>query len=167
MSFKRSRDLIFGVAMLLFSGFYLFFAQQIVTRPKLIPSYASARVMPNLLGVLLAVLSVIAIAQGIRKIRTTDRETQREKADKVGLLTMVYTFAVIIGYILVMEPLGFCLSTALYLFLQILVLSPDNKRNLPLFAVIAVVFTAVVFVSFRIGLQMLLPRGVIESLLGF
>ena len=42
-----------------------------------------------------------------------------------------------------------------------------EKRNLPLFAVIAVGFTALVFVAFRVGLSQMLPRGSIESLLGF
>ena len=48
MSFKKCKDLILGIVMLLFSGFYLIYAQQIKTRPKLTPSYASARIMPTL-----------------------------------------------------------------------------------------------------------------------
>ena len=167
MSFKKYRDLIFGVVMLLFSGFYLYYTQQIITRPKLIPSYASARVMPTLLGVLLAGLSVILIIQAVRKLRTAGGDTQKEKTDKGGLLAIVLTFAVIIGYTLIMPPLGFCLSTIIYLFLQMLILAPSDKRKYLQFAIVAVVFTAVVFVAFRVGLQMLLPRGVIESLLGF
>ena len=54
MTFKRSRDLILGVVMLLVSGFYLFFALQIKTRPILTPAYAGAQRMPVLLGILLA-----------------------------------------------------------------------------------------------------------------
>jgi hypothetical protein len=66
-----------------------------------------------------------------------------------------------------MQPLGFCLSTAIFLFLQMMVLAPKEKCNCLLFAIVAVAFTAIVFVTFRVGLQQLLPRGVIESLLGF
>jgi putative tricarboxylic transport membrane protein len=167
MSFKKHRDLILGVAMLLFSGFYLYYAQQIQTRPKLIPSYASARIMPTLLGILLAFLSVICIIQGLRKLKTAADDAQKTKTSKGDLLTMVLTFAVIIGYTLIMPPLGFCLSTVIFLFLLMLILAPADKRNYLLFAIVALVFTALVFVAFRIGLQMLLPRGLIESLLGF
>jgi hypothetical protein len=167
MSFKKYKDLIFGVVMLLFGGFYLYYTQQIQTRPKLVPSYASARIMPTLLGVLLAGLSVILIIQAVRKLRTAGGEAQKEKAGKGDLFSIVLTFAVIIGYMLFMPPLGFCLSTAIFLFLQMLILAPNDKRKYLQFAIIAVVFTAVVFVAFRVGLQMLLPRGVIESLLGF
>lgn len=166
MSFKKCKDLILGVVMLLFSGFYLYYAQQIKTRPKLTPAYASAQIMPKLLGILLAILSVLCIIQGIKKVRTAD-EGEKKKADKGDIMAVTLTFAVIIGYTLILPTLGFCLSTAIYLFLQMNILAPKAKRNYVLFAVVAVVFTAFVFVAFRVGLQQLLPRGIIESLIGF
>ncbi|MBQ9009315.1 MAG: tripartite tricarboxylate transporter TctB family protein [Clostridia bacterium] len=168
MSFKKCKDLILGVIMLLFSGFYLFNAQQIKTRPKLTPSYASAKIMPTLLGILLAILSAFCIIQGIRKLvsKETDSEPTK-KLDKGDVMAVVYTFAVIIGYILIMPTLGFILSTMIYLFLQMIILAPPEKRNYVLFAIVTVVFTVLVFVAFRVGLQQLLPRGIIESLIGF
>ena len=169
MSFKKCRDLILGVIMLLFSGFYLYFAQQIKTRPKLTPSYASARIMPTLLGILLAILSVICIIQGVRQMKKKEaaEESTEKKTSKGDVMAVVYTFAVIIGYVIILPMLGFILSTIIYLFLQMLILAPPQKRNYLLFIIIAVVFTALVFVAFRVGLQQLLPRGVIENLIGF
>ena len=170
MSFKKFKDLILGVVMLLFSGFYLYFAQQIKTRPKLTPSYASAQIVPVLLGTLLAVLSVIMIVQSVLKLRKAGAVSSHEDtpaSDKSGMISVALTFAVMIIYTLVLPVLGFCLSTFVYLLLQILILAPKEKRNIKLFVLISVVFTAVVFVVFRIGLQQLLPRGIIESLLGF
>lgn len=168
MSLKKCKDLILGVVMLLFSGFYLISAQFIKTRPKLTPSYASAQVVPMLLGVLLAIMSVLCIRQGIAKMKAASAEDGQDKpTDKGDLTAVALTFAVMIGYTLILAELGFCLSTVIYLVLQFLVLAPKEKRNVPLFILIAVVFTAFVFVAFRIGLQMLLPRGIIESLIGF
>ena len=167
MSFKKCKDLILGIVMLLFSGFYLIYAQQIKTRPKLTPGYASARIMPVLLGTLLAILSIVCIYQGVRRLKAPEGEEAAKKLDRGDLMAVVFTFAVIIGYILVMPLLGFILSTVIYLFLQMLILAPADKRNYVLFAIVAVVFTALVFVAFRVGLQQLLPRGVIEGLLGF
>lgn len=168
MSFKKCKDLILGIVMLAFSAFYLIFAQQIKTRPKLTPGYASARIMPVLLGTLLAILSVVCIIQGVRRMKAPDDgEEKGKKLDRGDVMAVVFTFAVIIGYIMVMPMLGFILSTVIYLFLQMLILAPPDKRNYVLFAIIAVVFTALVFVAFRVGLQQLLPRGVIENLLGF
>ena len=166
MSFKKCKDLVLGCFMLAFSGFYLFFAQQIKTKPKLTPSYASDRIMPTILGILLAILSVLLIVQGVKRLKAPD-EGGVKKADRADTIAVILTFAVIIGYIMIMPTLGFILSTMIYLFLQMLILAPPDKRNYLLFAIVAVVFTALVFVAFRIGLQQLLPRGVIESLLGF
>ena len=163
MSFKKCKDLILGVLMLALSAFYLYNTTQIKTRPKITPSYASAQVVPRFLGILLAVLAVALIISGIRQMRSHD-EGKEEKAD---FSAVVLTFIVIIAYVILLPRLGFCLSTVLFLFAQMMVLAPANKHNIVLFAIISVVFTAFVFVAFRIGLQQLLPRGIIESLLGF
>ena len=168
MKFKKYRDLILGIIALAISAAYLFYTAQIKKRPKLTPSYASARTIPYLLGILLAIIAVLLILQGIRKMRAYDESRDAgEKMSRTDLTAVALTFIVIIGYILLLQPLGFCLATVLYLFLQMLVLAPKEKRNLPLFACVSVGFTAVIFVAFRVGLQQLLPRGVIESLLGF
>ena len=161
--FRKCRDLIMGAVMLALSAFYLIFTQQIKTRPKLTPPYAGARVIPNLLGVILAVLSVILIVQGWRKLKAP-QEAEEKGAD---VLAVAETFAVIIGYTVLLQPAGFILSTVVYLFAQMMVLAPADKRNPVLFIIVSVAFTAFVFVAFRIGLQQLLPRGIIESLLGF
>ena len=161
--FRKCRDLIMGAVMLALSVFYLIFTQQIKTRPKLTPPYAGARVIPNLLGIILAVLSVILIVQGWRKLKAP-AQAEEKGAD---VLAVAETFAVIIGYTVLLQSAGFILSTVVYLFAQMMVLAPADKRNPVLFIIVSVAFTAFVFVAFRIGLQQLLPRGIIESLLGF
>ena len=166
MSFKKCRDFVVGIVMLVFSGLYLFFTQQVRTRPKLTPAYANARIVPTLLGVLLAILAVIVLIEGIMKMKKAKDEDAKPGA-KGDVMAVVLTFAVIIGYIMILPELGFCLSTVVFLFLQMLILAPKDKRNYWLFALVAVIFTAVVFVAFRIGLQQMLPRGIIENLLGF
>lgn len=167
MKMKKYRDVALGGITLVVSVLYLFYTQQIKTRPKLTPEYANARIIPWLLGIALAVLSVFLIAKGIRDVKKTDSEESGEKIEKTDLAAVVLTFVVIIAYITLMQPLGFCLSTALYLFFQMLVLAPVEKRKPLLFAGISVGFTVLTFVAFRIGLQQLLPRGMIESLMGF
>ena len=168
ISFKKSRDLILGILTLAVSGFYYYYATQIKTRPKLTPAYSSARIVPELLGILLALLSVILIIQGIKMLRAQDDGKEEKMMAKGDVAAVALTFAVIIGYTLLLDSgLGFCLSTMLYLFLQMLILAPKEKRNYLLFAIVAVAFTMFVFVAFRIGLQQLLPRGPIEALLGF
>ena len=166
MSFKKYRDLILGVAALAFSGFYLYNATQIKTRPKLTPSYASAQIVPITLGILLALMAVLSIVQGVKRLRSTEAKAQ-QKEGKNDVMAVTLTFAVIIAYVIILPKLGFCLATMIYLFFQMLILAPDSKRNYALFAIVAVAFTAFAFLAFRVGLQQMLPRGILEELIGF
>ncbi|MBQ1492573.1 MAG: tripartite tricarboxylate transporter TctB family protein [Blautia sp.] len=168
LTFKRCRDLILGILMLILGVSYTIFAQQIKTRPKITPSYSSARIFPTLLGILLIILSVLLIIQGIRALKKEEaQEEASAKMSKVDLASIVLTFACMILYIVLLPLIGFILSTVIYLFLQITILAPKEKRNILLFAIIAIVFTAIAFVAFRIGLSQMLPRGPIESMLGY
>ena len=90
-----------------------------------------------------------------------------KKMSKVDVISIVLTFAAMILYIIILPQLGFILSTMLYLFCQITILAPKDKRNYLLFAIVAVAFTIIAFVAFRIGLTQMLPRGPIEALLGY
>ena len=96
MTFKKYRDIILGSLMLVFSGFYLTVAQGIKTRPKLTPAYASAKIVPILLGVLLAILSVICIIEGVYKMKKygTTMTNMKAGAEQVkGDATQAYEAA--------------------------------------------------------------------------
>ena len=170
LTFKRCRDLILGIVLLALGIAYTVMAQNIKQGNKLVQrnvgTYAHARIVPTLLGVLLIVLAVLLIVQGIKHFRKEDNEPAK-KMDKVDMISVLLTFAAMILYIIILPELGFILSTILYLFCQITILAPKEKRNLLLFIIVAVVFTAVAFVAFRIGLTQMLPRGPIEALLGY
>jgi uncharacterized membrane protein YidH (DUF202 family) len=170
LTFKRCRDLILGIVLLALGIAYTVMAQNIKQGNKLVQrnvgTYAHARIVPTLLGVLLIVLAVLLIVQGIKRFRKEDNEPAK-KMDKVDMISVLLTFAAMILYIIILPELGFILSTILYLFCQITILAPKEKRNLLLFIIVAVVFTAIAFVAFRIGLTQMLPRGPIEALLGY
>ena len=167
MSFKKYRDVILGVVMLLFSGLYLYYAQQIVLRPQIDSQLCQRCYHAQTCWVFFwrYCLSFVSFRGSARSKRQTIKE--KRSLTKAICCLRFLRVAVIIGYTTILKPLGFCLSTVIFLFLQMLVLAPPDKRRYLLFAIVSVVFTAIVFVAFRIGLQMLLPRGIIEILLGF
>ena len=66
-------------------------------------------------------------------------------------------------YVFLLQPVGFLISTMVYLLLQMLVLSPDEERDakhMIRLAVIDVIFTLVVFFLFRYGFKIVLPAGI-------
>ena len=170
LTFKRCRDLILGVVLLVLGIIYTVMADQIKRGNKLVQrnvgDFAHARIIPTLLGVLLIILAVAIIIQGIKHFKEDDGESVK-KMSRVDVFSIILTFAAMILYIIILPYLGFILSTILYLFGQITVLAPKDKRNYLLFAIVAVVFTIIAFVAFRIGLTQMLPRGPIEALLGY
>ena len=170
LSFKKCRDLILGIILLALGIGYTVMADQIKRGNKLVQrnvgEFAHARIIPTLLGILLIVLAVVLIIQGILNFKKEDDATSK-KMSKVDMISILLTFAAMILYIILLPELGFILSTILYLFGQITILAPKDKRNYLLFAIVAVVFTIIAFVAFRIGLTQMLPRGPIEALLGY
>jgi putative tricarboxylic transport membrane protein len=63
-----------------------------------------------------------------------------------------------------MKPLGFIISSILYLFGQIVILCPKEKYNFVMFAIVSVVTSVVVFYTFRKGLNLMLPVGILKFL---
>ncbi len=170
LTFKRCRDLILGILLLALGIFYTASAQSIRQGNKLIQrnvgTFAHARIIPTLLGILLIALAVVLIIQGFLRLKKEDTETGK-KMSKVDMISIALTFAAMILYIILLPILGFMLSTMIYLFGQITILAPKDKRNYLLFAIVAVVFTIIAFVAFRIGLTQMLPRGPLEALIGY
>ena len=170
LTFKRCRDLILGILLLALGITYTVMAQNIKQGNKLIQrnvgTFAHARIIPTMLGILLTILAVILIIQGVLKFLKDDG-AQPKKMSRVDMFSILLTFAAMIIYIILLPELGFMLSTMLYLFCQITILAPKEKRNYLLFAIVAVVFTIIAFVAFRIGLTQMLPRGPLEALIGY
>ena len=170
LTFKRCRDLILGIVLLALGIAYTVMAQNIKQGNKLVQrnvgTFAHARIIPTILGILLIVLAVVLVIQGIIKFIKDDGEAGK-KMSKVDMFSILLTFAAMILYIILLPILGFMLATMIYLFGQITILAPKEKRNFLLFAIIAVVFTIIAFVAFRIGLTQMLPRGPLEALIGY
>ena len=77
-----------------------------------------------------------------------------------GMVTVVLTLLLIAGFVAALRPLGFPIATALYLFLQFLVLTPRSTRPpLPLYGGLALGAAAFIFATFRYGFDLLLPAG--------
>lgn len=63
--------------------------------------------MPITLGILLALMAVLCIVQGVKRLRSTDAKAQ-QKEGKNDVMAVTLTFAVIIAYVIILPKLGFC-----------------------------------------------------------
>lgn len=114
-----------------------------------------ATTVPTLLAWMMIGLGVIELVGALRRPALAGQDAGRS-----NMLTVVLTLVLIAGYIAALRPLGFPIATALYLFLQFLVLTPRGGRMpVPLYAGLAVVASALIFATFRYGFDLLLPAG--------
>lgn len=80
----------------------------------------------------------------------------------------VRTWISILGiffFILLMKPLGFAVSGAIYLFAQFSLLAPPQKRRLWLYAILAVGIAFGAYFIFRYAVQIPLPAGLLKGII--
>ena len=105
------------------------------------------------------VIIAIAAAQLILTLKDKDQDVVEKTTDKDmagGWITVI-----LIGiYVLVYQSIGFLISTAVYLFLQILVLCPKEKRNIPVFGLVSIITPVFIYTMFVYLINMPLPKGI-------
>ena len=106
--------------------------------------------MPTVIGGLILFLSVILLVQSVRAMKKQGvAEVEKDDADyKRVILSLILSLL----YVNLLQGIGFIICTLVYLFCQIFVLAPDEKRtkkDLILYLVIDVVFTILVYFLFR------------------
>lgn len=159
-AWKKYSDTISGGVLLLFSIFYLY---QAYTIKVLSRDFFNSSLFPKILGVGLAVLSVIQILDSLKKIKLSASEHEPETGvGKAGVLRIVSTLIALAIYIFFLKSAGFLIMTILYVFAQILILTPRHKQKIWLIALLSVVFSAIVYGVFLYGFQLMLPRGILN-----
>ena len=76
---------------------------------------------------------------------------------------MLGSLAAALLYVNLLKPVGFLVTTLVYLFVQIFILAPDQnrtKKDLLRYLIIDVIFTFVVYMLFRFGFKIVLPAGI-------
>jgi len=155
MNKTKQRELIVGIIMLICGLGYMWMSSQ-VERIENQYGFVDARFVPF-------ALSAIMILLGILQLRAA--RTAADSEDAAGEITdyrtVFKTLALIIAYIILLEPVGFVLTTVVYLVLQFTVLTPAKlKPNYPQYLLIAVLTSAIIYLLFRYAFDMVLPVGV-------
>lgn len=176
---RSKKDVIAGSVLSLLAVFYLIASLQI--KRTNIDRVVGSRLFPQICGVLLLVLSLSLVVNGMQKLRK-EREDKRaaqrggaesgkaaagKTSEAVADLSKPdyrKTAAVLVSfvlYIILMGGIGFAPASVLYLFSQMVIMGkpPYTKKKLLLYAVIAAVVSAVVFVLFNHVFLLMLPKA--------
>ena len=145
-------------------------------------SVVDSAFVPKVIGVLLIVLSVLQLVFASRasknippaepaaksaeaaeedgefKVEDWDDDAANRNADTKALIAI---FAILIVYMALMSTLGFMISSAMFLFATMMLLTPKQKRKLPVIIILSVVVAVGVYYLFVYGLDMVLPAGIL------
>jgi putative tricarboxylic transport membrane protein len=154
MGDAKRRELVLGLIILVAGIAYLFLASRLQL-PNRQHVYVNAAFVPYVLGSIMCILGVLQLIAA-----RSPAPASPEPGEQVDYRTVVKTVGLVVSYVALLEYVGFPLMTVLYLVAQFSVLTPVSKRvNYVLYAVIAVISTAVIFLTFRYAFDMMLPVG--------
>ena len=155
---EKTRDIISSLALIALSLFGLYLTFDI---PEPFRDYdLGAAFLPRMVLGLIGGLAALKIAVAWMENRTTVVEVF-----DAGQIWKGGSTIVLVGlYCLCYKPVGFLLDTLIYLFIQILILVPKEKRRVWKILVIDVIATAVIYLIFIRGFSVQLPQGLITFL---
>ena len=155
----RKSELLVGLAMLGAGLGYLYMTMQLPRRGSV-----DATFFPYALA--WAMIGLGALHCFVTLRRSDFAAALGGRMQTAQKLTVLATLGLVALFILALRPLGFPIAASGFLFVQFIVLTPaGQKPNLPLYALLAVVSSAVIFALFRYGFNLLLPAGPLTNLL--
>lgn len=163
------QDIIPGIVISLFALAYLVLIPSIKTFTGLGATPLTNRFVPALWGGALLVLGLWITVRGLKKRKKFLAEGGKVEKTDLKALAMEYreviaSFVSLTLYVALMGPVGFVITTIVYVFVQILILTPREnwKKNYIPAGITAVVAGVLLFVIFKYVLNVLLPVGILS-----
>lgn len=114
---------------------------------------------PNIMAYLLIILGAAQILAGIRKVRAGKGEP-KDAASRAAVLRMAGFFALIAGFVVLFNPLGFFPTTLVFLFLLMMLFGMPAAKS----ALFSVLYTVVIYLLFGQLFTIGLPAGILGFL---
>lgn len=157
---KNKSDLGPGLIITFFGILYLAFSFTIhVSR---LGGSTSSRLVPQIVGIIFISMGLILVRRGIKQKMVGDmkKEPFDVQVFFFNYRRILAVFGLSFAYVFLLSLFGFLIITPLYLYALMLVLTPKNaKRRYICDIFMALVVTMILYVLFRYGFKMILPRS--------
>lgn len=160
MFIKKYGDIIVGVFFMLLSAAMMVMAKML---PKSTIMEIGPDFMPMCIGIMTFVLAAGLVILSVKTLKVKIAQAEAEGTEQLDYKRVLLSFIIILVYVFLLKPVGFILSTMVYLPIQMFILAPAEKRgrkDLIQLLVIDVIFTFIVFFLFRYGFKIVLPAGI-------
>jgi putative tricarboxylic transport membrane protein len=168
---EHVRDLATGILFLVFSIVYFIFTWNIRAFSGDGATPITAKTMPQIWAVLAMLCAVCLIVRSLSRMKKAKAEGEtREKPMSVGEwlkhnYAVVGTFVMLAVYAAALKPVGYVVSTMVYLLIQIPLLTQKEKLKQPrtyvITLILTVVFTILTDYMFVRLFSVRLPKGLI------
>ena len=142
------------IVSLVFMAFGIFLFVEAMGIKHMMKNDVGSGFFPKVVAVAIMGVSLIRLVMALRE---PEGEKKAGDNDMMGGLLTIVLIAV---YVMAFQPVGFILSTMVYLFLQILVLVPKEKRSWPLTVIISVAAPLAIYGLFTYVISSPLPKGI-------
>jgi len=149
---RRPGELVFVIAVVIFSAFALWQAWLISG----FSSPSSPGVFPMLAAGTMLVSGLLILAETVRRNPAERQSSAKSFLREITPGRLLLFAALMIAYILALEPFGFLPSTFVFLLASIAVL---NRGSIVVTVAVSMVSLAAIFVVFRYVFGVVLPKG--------
>ena len=150
----KTRDILCSIIVLACGAAMIYFVKDV---RRVIRSDVGSAFVPTLIGWCIVVTGASKL---LYTLFTGLKEENKKIVFDQDFLGGVGTIVLMFLYMLAFEPVGFIVASAVYLFLQMLLLSDKTNRKILLFALVAVILPVAVDALFVFVIKMPLPVGV-------
>ena len=187
---SRRKDIYSSVFFIVLAVAYYFQTYNIRSYKSFDVTVLTSASIPRVLAVILLVLSIIQIVSclkvkerkeniignseegTLKKEETAELDIEKElkiaqkneENEKYDIKDIIFTVIFLIVYLLMMDSLGFVISTFLYMVAQITLMTKraERKKKILFFIVLSAISSFLIFYLFNDVLGMILPIGPID-----
>ena len=160
MFFKKYGDIVISVFFMALSAVMIYAATLL---PKSKVMEIGPDFMPTVVGIATLILSTALLIISLKNLKTRVAEVDANPPADVDYKRMLLSLILILVYVFALKPMGFIVTTLVYLPIQMYVLADAEHRtrkDIIVLLVIDVIFTIAVFFLFRYGFKIVLPQGI-------
>ena len=150
---NKQRNLITSI---LFLAFGIFFFIQAKGVPHKIESDVGSGYVPAFIAVLFIIVAGAKLIITLTRKDPYDDVVEKNDDSLVGGLV---TIAIMFVYMMAFEPVGFVISSIIFLFALMNWFANSENRNIPIFAIISIIMPIAVDALFVYVIKMPLPIG--------
>lgn len=165
LTFKKYKNTISSIFLLMFSIGYFYSATTIKTLSQ---EVINSQFLPKIIAIALALLSISEIISSLKSQKSSqitqseDEIEVQNTLNKSSIISVVSTLIFLSIYIVLLKPIGFLISTIGYTFIQIMILTPIDKRNILFSIILSVASSAIIYFIFVYVLNLMLPKGILN-----